>query len=119
VHDKGLEPVVGATRTTQEVVREPRTEVVEFVLARGIILCWQELLDVCLLLGGVVSRSRGDHLVMTRPGMARPVVIKMDKDLGEDVVRSNLHTLGVSRAEFMALLAQERRRHKPKQRSSR
>lgn len=28
----------------------------------------------------------------------------MDKDLGEDIVRSNMHTLGLSRQEFEALL---------------
>jgi hypothetical protein len=37
---------------------------------------------------------------MTRPGLARPVVIKMDRDLGEDVVRSNMRTLGIDRIEF-------------------
>lgn len=41
---------------------------------------------------------------MTRAGMARPIVIKMDKDLGEDTVRTNLRTLGLSRKEFERLL---------------
>lgn len=73
---------------------------------------WQELRDVCFLLNCVVSRQRGDHLAMSRPGLARPVIIKMDSDLGEDVVRTNLRTLGVSRGEFERLLAQVRRHHK-------
>jgi hypothetical protein len=76
-------------------------------------VAWQELRDVCLLLGCVVSRTRGDHFAMTRPGMARPVIIKMDNDLGEDIVRSNLRTLGVGRREFELLLAQARRKRKP------
>ena len=46
------------------------------------------------------SRIKGDHLIMTRPGMARPVVIKMDRDLGENLIRSNMKTLGIDRAEF-------------------
>jgi hypothetical protein len=37
--------------------------------------------------------------------MARPVVIKMDKDLGEDLIRSNVRTLGITRKEFERLLA--------------
>jgi len=45
---------------------------------------------------------------MTKPGMARPVVIKMDKDLGEDLIRSNLRTLGLSRREFESYLAKVR-----------
>lgn len=31
---------------------------------------------------------------------ARPVVIKMDKDLGEDLVRNNMRTVGMSRKDF-------------------
>jgi hypothetical protein len=45
---------------------------------------------------------------MTTPGMARPVIIKMDRDLGEDVIRSNIRTLGLSRRQFEELLAQAR-----------
>jgi predicted RNA binding protein YcfA (HicA-like mRNA interferase family) len=60
----------------------------------------QELRDVCRLLGCVESRTKGDHLIMTRPGMARPVVIKMDRDLGEDIIRSNMRTLGIDRVEL-------------------
>lgn len=66
---------------------------------------WQELRDVCRLAGCVEARTKGDHLVMTRVGLARPVIIKMDKDIGEDIVRSNMRTLGLSRKEFERLLA--------------
>lgn len=76
---------------------------------------WQELRDVCLLEGCHPDRTKGDHLVMTRPGMARPVVIKMDKSLGEDIVRTNMHTLGIDRKRFEQLLGQVRR-HKRKKR---
>ena len=69
---------------------------------------WQELRDVCKLAGCVESRIKGDHLVMTKPGMTRPVIIKMDRDLGEDVIRSNIRTLGLSRRQFEELLAQAR-----------
>ena len=65
---------------------------------------WQELRDVCKLAGCVEARTKGDHLVMTKPGLARPVIIKMDKDLGEDLIRSNMRTLGLSRKEFERLL---------------
>jgi hypothetical protein len=66
---------------------------------------WQELRDVCKLAGCVEVRTRGDHLVMTRAGLARPVIIKMDRDLGEDIVRSNMRTLGMNRKEFERLLS--------------
>lgn len=65
---------------------------------------WQELRDVCKLAGCVEVRTKGDHLVMTKPGLLRPVIIKMDKDLGEDLIRSNMRTLGLDRKEFERLL---------------
>jgi len=67
-------------------------------------ISWQDLRDVCNLAGCVESRVKGDHLVMTKPGLARPVIIKMDKSLGEDLVRANMHTLGLTRQEFERLL---------------
>jgi predicted RNA binding protein YcfA (HicA-like mRNA interferase family) len=66
-------------------------------------ISWQELRDVCKLAGCVETRTKGDHLVMTKPGLARPVIIKMDKDLGEDLIRSNMRTLNLSRKEFEQL----------------
>lgn len=69
---------------------------------------WQELEKICLLLGCSPGRIKGDHLIMTRAGMARPVVIKMDRDLGEDIVRTNMQTLGVDRKRFEQLLNQVR-----------
>ena len=66
---------------------------------------WQELRDVCKLAGCVEARTKGDHLVMTKPGIARPVIIKMDKDLGEDLIRSNMRTLGLTRKQFEAFLS--------------
>jgi hypothetical protein len=67
-----------------------------------------ELRDVAKLLGCVEERVKGDHLIMSRSGMARPVVIKMDRKLGEDIVRANMRTLGISRKEFEEILSQVR-----------
>ena len=41
---------------------------------------------------------------MTRPGLTRPVVFKMVKDLHEDVVLGVARTLGISRKELEAQL---------------
>jgi hypothetical protein len=43
---------------------------------------------------------------MSKPGSARPVVIKMDPNLGEDIVQSNKRTMGLSTADFEALVDQ-------------
>ena len=73
---------------------------------------WQELRDVAKLAGCAVERIKGDHLIMSRSGMARPVVIKLDKSLGEDIVRSNMRTLGLDRNQFIQLLNQVRRKRR-------
>jgi hypothetical protein len=56
---------------------------------------------------------------MTRPGLARPVVIKMDRDLGEDIIGSNMQTLGLTKKEFLEALAHVRRRGKKAKRKTR
>ena len=75
-------------------------------------ISWQELRDVFKLAGCVEARVRGDHLVMTKPGLARPLVIKMDRNLGEDIVRLNMRTAGIDRKEFEKLLATVRGKRK-------
>ena len=75
-------------------------------------ISWQELRDVAKLAGCVEKRTKGDHLIMSRSGMARPLVIKMDKSLGDDIIYSNMRTLGLSRKEFESLLNQARRKRK-------
>lgn len=75
----------------------------------GRIRCsWQELRDVCILAGCGNPRTKGDHLILTREGMARPVVIKMDSDLGDDIIHSNKRTLGLTTTQFKDLLDQVR-----------
>ena len=73
---------------------------------------WQEFRKVCVLAGCVDSRTRGDHLVMTRPDLARPIVIKMVKDLGPRIIMSNMRTLGLTREDFELLLDRVRRKRK-------
>jgi len=73
---------------------------------------WKELRDVAKLAGCVEERIKGDHLIMSRTGMARPLVIKMDPRIGEDIVRANMRTLGMDRKEFERLLGQVRRKRR-------
>lgn len=75
---------------------------------------WEELRDICKLNGCVESRIKGDHLIMTKLGLARPIVIKMDRDLGEDIIRTNMRTLGISRQAFEQCLNTVRRKRKAK-----
>ena len=73
---------------------------------------WKELRDIFRLAGCVEDRTKGDHLIMTKPGLARPLVIKMDRDLGEDIIRTNMRTIGMDRKEFDRHLNTVRRKRK-------
>jgi predicted RNA binding protein YcfA (HicA-like mRNA interferase family) len=74
---------------------------------------WKELEKVCKLAGWVRARIAGDHLIMTRDGMARPIVIKMASNLGDDIVQSNKRTLRLSSQQFEELLDQVQKKKKP------
>lgn len=57
--------------------------------------------------GWVVTRQKGDHLILTKPGMKRPVVIKTSPhELPVTHVLTNLKTAGISRGRYFELLDQ-------------
>jgi predicted nuclease of restriction endonuclease-like RecB superfamily len=51
---------------------------------------------------------------MSRPGSFRPVVIKMDSNLGEDLIQGTKRTMGLTTPEFEELLEQVRSKKKNK-----
>jgi predicted RNA binding protein YcfA (HicA-like mRNA interferase family) len=61
---------------------------------------WKKLAKVCEREGCLLDRQRGDHYIMTKPGLARPIVIPKKKDLSEDIVLSVARTLGLTRKEI-------------------
>jgi predicted RNA binding protein YcfA (HicA-like mRNA interferase family) len=70
---------------------------------------YRDLIRVFELDGFTVSRQRGDHIVMTKPGVPRPVVIKTSPhQVPVTHIRTNLTTAGMSRERFFELLEQVR-----------
>lgn len=65
---------------------------------------WQQLVALCKSEGCVYDREKGDHYIMTRPGLRRPVVIPKKRDLKEDIVLSVGRTLGLTRKDIEARL---------------
>ncbi len=65
---------------------------------------WKELVTVCEAEGCVLSRQKGDHYIMTKPGMARPVVIPKKRDLKELIVLNIAKTLGLTKKEMLKRL---------------
>ena len=54
-----------------------------------------------------VARLRGDHIIMTKPGIRRPIVIKQTpKMVSIDHILSNMRTAGITRARYFGLLDQ-------------
>jgi predicted RNA binding protein YcfA (HicA-like mRNA interferase family) len=68
---------------------------------------YRALIRVFELDGFTVSRQRGDHIVMTKPGIPRPVVIKTSpRRVPVTHIRTNMATAGISRDRYFELLEQ-------------
>lgn len=66
---------------------------------------YRTLIKVFELDGFTISRQKGDHIVMTKPGVSRPVVIKSSpRQVPVTHIRTNLTTAGISRERYFELL---------------
>jgi predicted RNA binding protein YcfA (HicA-like mRNA interferase family) len=54
--------------------------------------------------GFACVRTEGDHFVLTRPGLSRPLVVPDYDAVPVFVIRNNLRTAGMSREEYFSLL---------------
>jgi predicted RNA binding protein YcfA (HicA-like mRNA interferase family) len=50
-------------------------------------------------------REEGDHLVFTKPGVIRPVVIPKYASVPVFIIKNNLRTSGMSRERYFELLS--------------
>jgi predicted RNA binding protein YcfA (HicA-like mRNA interferase family) len=65
------------------------------------------LVKIFELEGFTVKRQKRDHLIMTKPGVKRPLVIKTSPgDVPVTHVLSNMRTAGISRERYFELLDQ-------------
>ena len=51
-------------------------------------------------------RTEGDHMVFTKPGIIRPVVIPKYASVPVFIIKNNLRTAGISRDRYFELLGQ-------------
>ena len=65
---------------------------------------WRTLVKVFEAAGFTTDRIAGSHIVMTKPGVARPVVIPRYAEVGRDIILSNMRTAGISRERYFQLL---------------
>jgi predicted RNA binding protein YcfA (HicA-like mRNA interferase family) len=56
--------------------------------------------------GYTCTRIEGDHLIFTKPGAIRPVVIPRYAEVPVFIIKNNLRIAGISREEYLAFLGQ-------------
>ncbi len=50
------------------------------------------------------KRTRGDHLIYTKPGISRPIVIPKCREIPVFVIKNNLRSAGIARERYVKLL---------------
>ena len=65
---------------------------------------YKKLARVFELSGFTLDRQEGDHLVYIKEGILRPVVIPTYKQIPVFIIKNNLRSAGISRAEYFRLL---------------
>ncbi|MBL1211445.1 type II toxin-antitoxin system HicA family toxin [Geminocystis sp. GBBB08] len=68
---------------------------------------YQKLVKIFELEGFTVKGQKGDHLILTKPNVSRPVVIKTSpRNVAVTHIMTNLKTAGISRDKYLELLEQ-------------
>ena len=68
-------------------------------------LDYRKLVQIFEAEGFIVSRTKGDHISMTKPGVKRPLVIKTSpRKVAVTHIRTNLTTAGISRERYFELI---------------
>lgn len=66
---------------------------------------YELLIKIFEIDGFTIKRKRGDHIIMTKPGIKRPLVIKTSPRLVPVThIRTNMTTAGITRERFFELL---------------
>jgi predicted RNA binding protein YcfA (HicA-like mRNA interferase family) len=66
---------------------------------------YEKLIRLFEIEGFTVKRKKGDHILMTKPGINRPLVIKSSpKNVPVTHIRTNMTTAGISRERYFELL---------------
>lgn len=54
--------------------------------------------------GFTVKRTRGSHIIMSKPGVDRPIVIPKYDEVDVDIIKANLRTARISREKYFEFL---------------
>ncbi len=67
---------------------------------------YRKIVRILELEGFTLARERGDHLVFTKPGILRPVVVPRYDPLPVFIIKNALRTARISRERYFELLEQ-------------
>lgn len=69
------------------------------------LVSYRKLIKVFELEGFIFSRQKGDHLIYTKTGISRPLVIPMYDEIPVFVIKNLLRTAKMSRERYFELLS--------------
>jgi len=67
---------------------------------------WKIQVRVFEKFGCKFVRQKGDHLVFIHPEARRPVIIPKYKEITATIIRTNMRTVGMSRADYFKILSE-------------
>ncbi len=73
-------------------------------MPRLIPIHYRKLAKVFENIGFVHVRTEGDHMVYSKEGILRPVIIPKYKEIPEFIILKNIKTAGITRSEYLKLL---------------
>jgi predicted RNA binding protein YcfA (HicA-like mRNA interferase family) len=65
---------------------------------------FEKLITVLLKCGFGIVRTRGDHIVLSKKGNIRPLVVPKWKEVPVFIIKNNLRSAGITRDEYLNLL---------------
>lgn len=74
-------------------------------MSRIVPIPYQKLVRVLEREGFILARERGDHMIFTKAGIARPVVVPRYNPLPVFIIKNALRTAQIRRERYLELLA--------------
>lgn len=65
---------------------------------------YKKLVRIFELEGFQYKRTKGDHLIYSKPGISRPIVIPKYREIPVFVIKNNLSSAGITRERYLELL---------------
>ena len=65
---------------------------------------WRTLVRIFEADGFTQERTTGSHVVLSKSGVLRPVIVPKYTEVGLDIIRSNMRTAGMLRSRYFSLL---------------